>query len=180
MLNKTVFGGLELHHEVERLGDGVAESVTNLVRLYAERASVSDVPQITLNGHAWQKPWTQIRDFIPVSGISGSTFEEEARGDTYTCLMLCIPDHVPPGWASAPVHPHPQDVEGVIAHEMTHLRWWNLRHGPEFDARTLALLRGAKFPASGEWSKVTLESMQQARMEAKKFWNDVIFRRRVF
>jgi hypothetical protein len=77
-------------------------------------------------------------------------------------------DELPPQWRA---HLHPQNVKGVIAHEMTHLRWQSLGHGPEFDARTLALLRGAKFPARGGWSKATLEIMRTARIEANKFWS---------
>jgi hypothetical protein len=169
MLNKTVCGDLELHHEVEWLGEGVAENVANLIHVYAERASLRDVP-VMLNGSAWQKPWAEISSFIPVFGNAGSSFEEEARGDVYTCLELMIPDKVSPRWI--PDHLHPQNVESTIAHEITHLRWWRLRHGPEFDARTLGLLRGAKFPAGGGWSQATHEIMRTARIETAKFLRD--------
>ena len=171
-MNKTVHAGFDLHHEAERLGDGVAENVANLIRLYAERASMRDVPPVSLTGAAWRKPWTEIRAFIPVRGNSGSTFEEEARGDDYRCLALDIPNRVSPRWF--PGHSYPQNAEGTIAHEMVHLRWWRLRHGPEFDARTLALLRGAKFPACGGWSQATHEIMRMARLETAKFWDELL------
>ncbi len=162
MLNKTVWEGLVLYHDVERLGEGVAEDVANLIRLYADRAGVRDLPPITLNGRTWQKPWAEVSGFIPVTGNAGSSREEEAHGDVYKCLELCIADSVSPQWT--PAHAYPENVEGVIAHEMTHLRWWKLRHGAEFDARTLALLHGAKFPAIGGWPKATHEIMRTARM----------------
>ena len=170
MLSKTVCEGLELRHEVARLGEGVAENVANLIHLYAHHASVGDVPPITLHGLAWQKPWAKIGAFVPMSGNAGSSFEEVARGAVCKCLALEIPDRVSPGWT--PSHAHPQNVEGVIAHQMTHLRWPRLRHGSEFDARTLALLRGAKFLARGRWSQATQEIVRKARIETVSFWRD--------
>jgi hypothetical protein len=163
VLAKTVFDGYELHHQVQQLGEGVAGNVVNLIRLYAQRAGVRDVPPVFLHGSAWSNGWAEVSVREPVYGDADSS----ARGKIYQRLSLEIPDQVPPGWT--PWHPVPHNIESAIAHELTHLRWSRLRNGPELDARTLALLRGAQFPAGGGWSKATHEALRKARTEIANF-----------
>ena len=76
----------------------------------------------------------------------------------YECLSLQLPDI-----SSRSRRCQTTTLEGTIAHEITHLRWQNLRHGPEFDARVLALLRGAQFPKRG--SKLNASQFEQSLWE---------------
>ena len=168
---KTVFDGFEVHHEVEQLGEGVAKNVVNLVRLYAQRAGVRDVPPVSLDGSAWSNGWAEISAREPVHGDADSSFKQKARGKIYQRLSLKIPDQLPPEWT--PQHPFPHNIQGAIARKLTRLRWSKVRNGPELDARTLALLRGAQFPAGG-WSKSTHEAVRKARTEIANFRRELL------
>jgi hypothetical protein len=96
---------------------------------------------------------------------AGPSKEEERRGRTYKCLFLGLPDR---DWRRAGrEEAHPRTLEGTIAHEIAHLRWWTLDHGTEFDARVLALLHGAQFPPRGGWSSKPLRIMREKRNETK-------------
>jgi hypothetical protein len=70
---------------------------------------------------------------------------------------------------------HPQDIEGTIAHEVTHLRWWTLRHGAEL---VRALLRGATFPPHTSWKAETRQIMAATRQEMRE-WLETLLAGRV-
>jgi hypothetical protein len=129
------------------------------------------VPPVSLHGAAWRDGWPEIITREPVYGNADSSFEE-ARRETYECLSVEIPDQTPPGWT--PWQPFPHNIESAIAGELTRRRWSKLRNGPELDARTLALLRGAQFPAGGGWSKATDEALRKTRTEIVNFRREMV------
>jgi hypothetical protein len=165
-LTRVERDGLDLYYDVPALGDGVAEHVVSLIRLFADRAGLSDLPPITLQGEGWERPWAACAAHKGVGGQAGSSREEERHGDHYTCFIL---------WFTAPSPYDPDDDQGpatlvrTVAHEVTHLRWWGLRHGPEFSARVRALLAGAQFPARGGWSRKTI-AIVAAERENVRAW----------
>jgi len=169
-VKSTVAGGFTLWHDVESVGAGVASNVARLVALYAERAALRDVPPITLSGPGWDAPWETVSGLEGCSGNSGPSDEELRQGvEPYTCLVVALPTADRRPLLGGPLEWLCRDtVDGVIAHEVTHLRWPRLRHGPEFYARTLALLRGATWPERGGWKRTTQDLMQQTRTEVER------------
>ena len=124
-------------------------------------------------------PWRRCRR-LPCKDLVGTRltsmydkFAKEGPSDEeirvgvewYTCLVVALPqpNRRPPSLEEI----CPRTVEGVIAHEVTHLRWRTLRHGPEFYARSLGLLRGATFPSRGGWSKSTHDTMNATREKVR-------------
>lgn len=145
-----------------------AENLTSLVDLigqYQRLAGVPDpFPPITLWGPGWDKRWESI---CRIEGVAGNAGPDWNSPDQYQCFVLCLPKN--------PRGPEPGDnpgtLEGTIAHEMAHLRWWDLREGPEFEARVGALLRGAQFPPpGGRWSQRTILLVKQERERIRTFW----------
>ena len=65
----------------------------------------------------------------------------------------------------------PSTLKATIAHELIHLRWRTLKHGPEFEARTAALLRNASF-SRGRWCNQTRQIMTETRSESAKWIRD--------
>jgi hypothetical protein len=165
-MNKTKIKSLTLYHEVDCLGSGVAKAVVTIINRYAALASLDNLPPISLSGSAFGRPWDEIKAIEGCSGNSGSGDEEERFGISYQCLSLSVPSSPQPR-----VEAHPTTLEGVIAHEIVHLRWWKprLRHGPEFNARVLALLRGAQFPRQGRWTRLTKQTVAHTRKESREF-----------
>ena len=162
----SVLSGFNMHHDVETLGRGVADAVAGLIATYADRVALAQVPPITLQGPGWDAPWEKLREVDGCSGNSGPSDEEIRVGvEWYTCLVVALPqpNRRPPSLEEI----CPRTVEGVIAHEVTHLRWRTLRHGPEFYARSLGLLRGATFPSRGGWSKSTHDTMNATREQVR-------------
>ena len=171
----TTCEGQALHHVVPRLGNGVAEQIVALVGLYANRASLRDIPPITLQGTRWAQPWEELATVTGVSGNSGSSNEQVRAGvPSYTCFVLSLPDPAIP----LDGLPHPGSIEGVTAHEICHLRWPKLEHGPEFAARVLALLQGATFPPRGGWSQRTRVILSHTRQEAGGWYRRLLERSR--
>src|SRR4030095_7538228 len=139
-MNKTEIEGLTVYHEVSRLGPGVADNVIAMIKRNAALVSLAHIPPITLSGGAFAKPWDELIKIEGCLGNSGPSDEELRTGSTYECLFLKVPSSASPRPSF-----HPTKLDVVSAHEMVHLCWPTLRHSPEFDARTVALLRGAKF-----------------------------------
>jgi hypothetical protein len=48
-----------------------------------------------------------------------------------------------------------------------HLRWRQLKHGPEFWARVRALLHSARFPHRGGWPPKTHRILREQRKEVR-------------
>jgi hypothetical protein len=166
-LPQTVVDGLTVFHpETTQLGPGVGEAVVQLIRQYAERASLCDLPPITLSGAAWGQPWEMVAPMW-CAGEAGPSDDEVRTGADYRCLALHLIERCPP--KSSPPPAHPEDVEGTLAHEIVHLRWWRLRHGEEFSARVRALLRGATFPPHSGWSAATRRVMATTRREMQEW-----------
>src|SRR5262245_16507579 len=163
----TLADGLTIYHpDVERLGPNVGETVIELIRVYARRASLTDIPPVTLSGKAWGAPWESIAA-SRCGGDAGASYEESRRGIDYRCLALMLFDQPPPRDPRPPEHQ--RDIEGTIAHEVTHLRWWNLQHGPEFSARVRAPLKGATFPPHTSWKAETRQVMATTRQEMREW-----------
>lgn len=171
-MKRTQIDGLVLLHAVP-LGEGVASNIARLVRRYAELAGLTDIPSITLDGELWAEPWDTVALCPTVHGNSGPSAEEARLGRDYRCFFL----------SPTPQHPadddpkHPEGIEGTIAHEITHLRWWNLQHGPEFYARVRGLLRGATFPPAGGWPRATHDVMRETRAETAAWLARLLARR---
>src|SRR5262245_54069940 len=168
-MDKTRTEGLTLYHDVPCLGAGVAKGVVDMTRRYVELTSLDDLPPITLSGKQFANPWSEIVGIEGCSGNAGPSEEALKQGDTYECLFLMLPDS-----SSPRTEAHPTTIEGVTAHEITHLRWHNLRHGPEFNARVIALLHGAKFPKRGGWSAATHQKVREARKEASDWIQNLL------
>ncbi len=163
----TPYEGLALHHTVPGLGKGVAQQIVALIRLYADRASLHDIPPITLQGTGWDQSWEQMAQIEGCTGNSGRSNPELMEGvPPYRCLEISLPATT----AMLQRWPNPETIEGTIAHEICHLRWPSLDHGPEFFARVLALLRGARFPSRGGWSQTTNQIVAQTREEAASWY----------
>jgi hypothetical protein len=170
---QTVVDGLRLFHpETTRLGPGVGEAVVQLITRYAQRASVQDIPAVTLNGIAWAESWETVAP-MRCGGKAGPSDEEARYGADYRCLALELSDRSLPNTSPHTYPPpHQEDVEGTIAHEIAHLRWWTLRHGDEFWARVRALLRGATFPSHSGWSAATKRVMATTRQEMREWFEN--------
>ncbi len=168
-LKTTSVAGLTLWHDVPQLGTGVAENVVGLIKHYADGAALEEIPPISLSGSRWDAPWQTLVTVDGCIGNSGpSDVELLAGSEMYTCLEIRLPEKTP-----HPIElerPDPRTIEGVIAHEITHLRWPSLRHGPEFDSRVIGLLRGAVFPLRGGWKRSTKQIMEQARREVRNWY----------
>jgi hypothetical protein len=160
---QTRVDDLTLYHpDTMRLGPGVGESVARLVKRYAEQASLADIPPVTLSGTAWAQPWETLAP-MRCCGDAGASYDQSRRGVDYRRLMLVLFDQPRP---EDPKWPEVRrDIETTIAHEVTHLRWWNLQHGLEFSARVRALLRGATFPPHSSWNAETKHKMATIRKE---------------
>ena len=167
-LTTTAAGDLTLWHTVPVLGAGVADNIGSLIKWYAQRAGLRDLPPTTLQGPGWDKPWEELVRVEGCGGNSGPSDEEVAsEGVSYSCLVIWLPSSQP----DALPYPEPRTIEGVIAHEVCHLRWTSLPHfTQEFTARVLALLRGATFPSRGGWSQRTKQIMQETRSEAMAWY----------
>ena len=164
---QTRVDDLTLYHpDTMRLGAGVGESVARLVKRYAEQASLADIPPVTLRGTAWAQPWETI---VPMrcNGNSGASYAQSRRGNNYRHLLLMFGDQ------PLPEDPPPlelrREIEPVIAHEITHLRWWYLPHGPEFNARVRALLHGVRFPPHSSWNTETKRRMATMRKDVQEW-----------
>lgn len=168
-LRTTSSAGLTLWHNVPHLGPGVGENVAALIKQYAGRAGLKNLPPITLSGPGWDSPWQNLINVDGCKGNSGpSNYELSAGGEMYWCLEIELPVET-----LDPIQrndPHPHTIEGTIAHEITHLRWCSLRHGPEFYSRVIGLLRGAVFPLRGGWKQSTKQIMEQARRESRNWY----------
>jgi len=159
----TTYEGRALNHVVPRLGNGVAEQIVTFIRLYANRASLRGIPPVTLQGTRWDESWDDLAKIEGCTGNSGPSRAELLEGVLpYRCLQISLHTNT----ATIRGYPHPTTIEGTIAHEICHLRWPSLEHGPEFFARVLALLRGAVFPSHGVWRQVTKQIMAQTRTDA--------------
>ncbi len=170
----TPYEGLALHHTVPGLGNGVAQRIVALIRFHADRASLHDVPPITLGGTGWDQSWEQMAQIEGCTGKSGPSKAELMEGVLpYRSLEISLPAST----AMLQRCPHPTTIEGTIAHEICHLRWPSLEHGPEFFARVLTLLRGARFPSRGGWSKTTSVIMAETRQEARRWYELHMFTR---
>src|SRR5262245_33313767 len=131
-----------------------ARNVAGIVKRYAERAGVIEIPLVTLSGGSlsggswWSRPWDEIAQWQAFYGEAGPSRKAEQHGVYYRCLDL-MPNESPHPSLLDPkrLKDHPKDIVGVIVYEIAHLRWWNLPHGLEFSARVRALLRGAQFPS---------------------------------
>ena len=172
-MHETQVDGLTFYHDVPALGPWVAKNIAAMILRYADLASLGHLPPITLSGIHFAKAWCEIVGIEGCMGNSGPSEEERKRGGlVYECLFLQLPS------VSSPrAECHPTTLEGVIAHEITHLRWKNLRHGTEFDARVLALLHGAKFPKRGGWNLATRHKVAQGREEADAWLGQIIYLR---
>ena len=172
-LRTTSTAGLILWHYVPRLGPMVAERISTLIKHYADRAALKELPPITLSGPGWDSPWQSLVTVQGCSGNSGPSDEElRMGGRMYQCLEITLPAETP-----HPINldrPDPSTIEGVIAHEISHLRWPSLRHGPEFHARVIGLLKGAVFPVRGGWKQSTKQIMEQARQEANDWYDKFV------
>jgi hypothetical protein len=169
-LQKTVIEGLTLYHEVPNLGSGVAENITAMIKHYGSLASRDQLPPVSLLGAAFAEPWDTLIEIEGCSGNSGPSDEELRNGsEWYECLALAVPASTSPRFEF-----HPTTLEGVIAHEIAHLRWRQLRHGPEFNARVLGLLRGANFSPRGRWSRSTEKTMAQTRREIREILSSLL------
>jgi hypothetical protein len=171
---KTRAKGLILFHpEVHQLGPSVADNVANLIQLYTQRTSLASVPPITLDGPGWGQSFEIVGALEPCHGNAGSSYEASRKGSTFKSLLIGLPfesakrDHDPD---------HSKTLEGIIAHEITHLRWWNLEHGKEFTARVRALLKGCNFPPHSGWNNKTRAVMAECRQEAKEHMERVVER----
>jgi len=172
-LRTTSVAGLTLWHIVSNLGPGVGENVATLVKQYAGRAGLNDLSlidhSINLSGPGWDAPWQTLVTVDGCKGQSGPSNEElSGGGEMYWCLLIELPVET-----LDPIQqndPHPHTIEGTIAHEITHLRWPSLQHGPEFNARVIALLKGADFPVRGGWKRFTKQIMEQARREVRNWY----------
>jgi hypothetical protein len=154
--HSTWVNGLCLFHHVERLGLGVPEEIAALILRYASQVSIAadQLPPVTLEGQRWDEPWETIHALTPCRGEAGPSTH-------LTALTLSLPKDT-----RSPVARddwHPMTVEGLVAHELVHLRWGRLGHGPEFTARVLALLSGAQFPLRGPWPAKTCTLLSEAR-----------------
>jgi len=168
-LRTTPIAGLTLWHNVPHLGPRVGENVAALIKQYAGRAGLKTLPPINLSGPGWDAPWQTLVTVDGCKGLSGPSNEElSAGGEMYWCLLIELPVET-----LDPIQrndPHPHTIEGTIAHEITHLRWSSLRHGPEFNARVIALLKGAVFPVRGGWKRITKQIMEEARQEVRNWF----------
>ncbi len=176
-LRTTSVAGLTLWHNVPNLGPRVVENIAALIKGYASRVSLKELPPITLSGPGWDTPWQSL---VTVEGCRGNSGpgDEELRmgGMMYHCLDIILPDETP-----KPIElnrPDPSTIEGVIAHEICHLRWPSLRHGPEFHSRVIALLKGAVFPVRGRWRRSTEQIMQLSRREANCWYDQFLTSKR--
>lgn len=155
-----------LYHDVTVLGAGVAENITVTIKRYADLVSLEQLPLITLSGARFAERWDDIKNVSGCRGNAGPSNEELRHGLDYRCLFLEISSSPPPYSSRV----HPTNLEGTIAHEIVHLRWFSLTHGPEFDARVLAILRGASFSNHrGRWNKTTEKIIAQARKETHEW-----------
>jgi len=169
-LRKTSVADLILWHDVSSLGPGVADNVATLIRRYMDQAGIGQLPPITLSGSGWDAPWEALATVSGCSGCSGpSDAELMEGGQMYQCLTIRLPE----GTTQANL-PHTDTIEGVIAHEIAHLRWPSLKHGVEFYARVIALLKGATFPSKGGWGQSTKQAVKQARLEAQQWLSSVL------
>lgn len=125
-LQKTDMNGLTLWHDAKVLGRGIAEQVTTLINLHAQRAQLLQIPPVTLCGEGWDAPWEKVHLLDGCTGNSGPSKDARRAGENYTCLSITAPS------GKSPWGPHPSTIENVIAHEIAHLRWPTLDHGPEF------------------------------------------------
>ena len=176
-LKTTSVAGLALSHYVPRLGPMVAENVSTLIKHYANRAVLKELPPITLSGPGWDAPWQSLVTVDGCRGNSGPSDEELRMGGMmYQCLEIILPDKTPQPIESD--RPDPSTIEGVIAHEICHLRWPSLRHGPEFHSRVIALLKGAVFPVRGRWRRSTEQIMQLSRREANCWYDQFLTSKR--
>lgn len=130
--------GVELFHTV-LLGEGMAEHLVGLLKKYAHRARVV-LPLVTLEGNVWSRSWSEIES---LEGFGGRVGEPDSpEHDRFilrepTALRLAAKESI--------VGLCPMTLEGIIAHEIVHIRWPELDHGDIFWERTLGLLRGDVF-----------------------------------
>jgi hypothetical protein len=163
--------GLALYYQVPALGSGVADGLVELLRCYATRAGLQDLPPITLGGPGWDQSWDACLAHVGFSGSAGSSYEESRRGINNRALYLNFTAND----SCLDTAEGPRTLERTIAHEITHLRWWSLRHGFEFSARVRALMAGAKFSRTGGWARRTQEIVNLER-SAVRAWFDQRFR----
>ena len=119
-MNLTTLDGLDLYHEVE-LGPGVAVGVAKFISTYAARAGVRSLPPITLEGEFWSRPWEEVVRWHGWYGETGPPYDAEKAGVNYRVFWLRQNEKLHPSLLEDPEHA--KDLEGVIAHEMTHHRW---------------------------------------------------------
>jgi len=168
-LRTTSVAGLTLWYNVPNLGPRVVESIAAQIKGYAGRVSLKELPPITLSGPGWDTPWQSLVTVEGCRGNSGPSDEElRSGGMMYQCLEIILPEKT--SQSIELDRPDPSTIEGVIAHEICHLRWPSLRHGPEFYSRVIGLLRGAVFPLRGGWKRSTKQIMKQARREARNWY----------
>jgi hypothetical protein len=91
---------------------------------------------VTLEGGVWSRPWSEIEALEGFGGCIG-----DPDGSEYDRFILREPTSLRLAAKESLVGPCPMTAEGVIAHEIVHLRWPELNHGDEFWEKTLALLK---------------------------------------
>lgn len=134
------------------LGADVARNIGHLIRTYAERVGLQDIPPVILGGQfLWSEPWEAVIRWPQFRGDVGHSNDDS---------LYLEPNPDPDDVERA----HPENLEGTIAHEMAHVRW-DLDHGAEFWARVRALMCGAIFPRDRGWPRETDEILRRARAE---------------
>jgi hypothetical protein len=165
----TKINDLTIWHDVPSLGVAVGDNILALIQLYANRAVLKEIPPITLSGQDWDKSWNQLSAKEGCTGNSGPSRQEISNGiRPYQCLFITAPT------GHYCKEPHLTNIECTIAHEICHLRWPNLEHGPEFFARVHALLLGAVFSTRGRWVRPTQITMEKARLEMRDWYKKLL------
>ena len=102
-LKTTSVSGLTLWHDAPQLGTGVAENVASLIRHYADRAALEEIPPITLYGLGWDAAWETLASVEGCAGNSGPSDAKLLTGsEMYTCLVIELPEKTP----------HPIELDG--------------------------------------------------------------------
>jgi hypothetical protein len=84
-----VVDGLELYFCDGPAYECTATNVAAIVRRYAERAGVTEIPPVSLSGGDWwRRPWEEIAMWQRFSGEAGASPDAEALGVRYRCLVL--------------------------------------------------------------------------------------------
>ena len=165
----TKLSDIIIYHDAPILGPEVGSHVLAFIQLYAGRASLKEIPPVTLQGPDWDKSWNQLSSKEGCTGNSGPSKQEISNGvPPYQCLVITAPTGL------SRKSPHPSNIESTIAHEICHLRWPNLEHGPEFMARVHALLLGAVFSTRGRWVRPTQMIMEKARLEMRDWYKNLL------